>query len=100
MSDLQTGRKNTGSLRPAAVCAAAGFLRPGANNRNPDHVLSRSGFSMQQGETPGSVFRFSRCPPTMKEAFPMAVKEKIRIRLKGYDHNLVDKSAEKIVETA
>ena len=30
----------------------------------------------------------------------MAVKEKIRIRLKGYDHNLVDKSAEKIVETA
>ena len=26
----------------------------------------------------------------------MAVKEKIRIRLKGYDHNLVDKSAEKI----
>lgn len=57
-------------------------------------------FSMQQGETPGSVFRFSRCPPTMKEAFPMAVKEKIRIRLKGYDHNLVDKSAEKIVETA
>ena len=30
----------------------------------------------------------------------MAVKEKIRIRLKGYDHNLVDKSAEKITETA
>ena len=30
----------------------------------------------------------------------MAVKEKMRIRLKGYDHTLVDKSAEKIVETA
>ena len=30
----------------------------------------------------------------------MAVKEKIRIRLKGYDHNLVDSAAEKIVETA
>lgn len=30
----------------------------------------------------------------------MAVKEKIRIRLKGYDHQLVDTSAEKIVETA
>ena len=30
----------------------------------------------------------------------MAVKEKIRIRLKGYDHKLVDASAEKIVETA
>ena len=30
----------------------------------------------------------------------MAVKEKMRIRLKGYDHNLVDKAAERIVETA
>jgi small subunit ribosomal protein S10 len=30
----------------------------------------------------------------------MAVKEKIRIRLKGYEHNVVDKAAEKIVETA
>ena len=30
----------------------------------------------------------------------MAVKEKIRIRLKGYDHSLVDTSAVKIVETA
>ncbi len=30
----------------------------------------------------------------------MAVKEKIRIRLKAYDHNLIDQSAEKIVETA
>ena len=30
----------------------------------------------------------------------MAAKGKIRIRLKGYDHTLVDKSAEKIVETA
>ena len=30
----------------------------------------------------------------------MAVKEKIRIRLKGYDPQLVDSSAEKIVETA
>ena len=30
----------------------------------------------------------------------MAVKEKIRIRIKVYDHQLVDQSAEKIVETA
>lgn len=30
----------------------------------------------------------------------MAVKDKIRIRLKGYDHNLVDKAAEQIVNTA
>lgn len=30
----------------------------------------------------------------------MAVKEKIRVRLKSYDHQLVDASAEKIVEAA
>ena len=30
----------------------------------------------------------------------MAVKEKIRIRIKGNDHQLVDQSAEKIVQTA
>ena len=30
----------------------------------------------------------------------MAVKEKLRIRLKGYDHKLVDAAAGKIVETA
>jgi small subunit ribosomal protein S10 len=36
----------------------------------------------------------------MEAIKPMAVKEKIRIRLKGYDHNLVDQSAAKIVETA
>ena len=30
----------------------------------------------------------------------MAVKEKIRIRLKSYDHTLVDQAAAKIVDTA
>jgi len=30
----------------------------------------------------------------------VAVKEKIRIRIKGYDHQLVDQAAEKIVATA
>ena len=30
----------------------------------------------------------------------MAVKEKIRIRIKGYDHQLVDQASSKIVETA
>ena len=30
----------------------------------------------------------------------MAVNERIRIRLKAYDHSLVDQSAEKIVEAA
>lgn len=30
----------------------------------------------------------------------MAVKEKMRIRLKAYDHTIIDQAAEKIVETA
>ena len=30
----------------------------------------------------------------------MATKEKIRIRLKAYDHTLIDQAAEKIVEAA
>ena len=30
----------------------------------------------------------------------MAVKEKIRIRLKAYDYQLIDQAAEKIVDTA
>ena len=30
----------------------------------------------------------------------MAVKERIRVRLKSYDHQLIDAAAEKIVETA
>ncbi len=30
----------------------------------------------------------------------MAVKQKIRIRLKGYDHQIVDQSVQKIVDTA
>ena len=30
----------------------------------------------------------------------MAVKERIRVRLKSYDHTLIDAAAEKIVETA
>jgi small subunit ribosomal protein S10 len=36
----------------------------------------------------------------MEENRMAASKVKIRIRLKGYDHSLVDQAAEKIVETA
>jgi small subunit ribosomal protein S10 len=42
----------------------------------------------------------SDSPPNLQGGVPMAVKEKIRIRLKGYDHTLVDKAAERIVEAA
>jgi ribosomal protein S10, bacterial/organelle len=57
---------------------------------------------MQCQGTPGTVLSKKRRPPTkfIKEAIVLAVKDKIRIRLKAYDHNLLDQSAEKIVETA
>lgn len=57
---------------------------------------------MQGDETPGTVLEKQMAPPANynKEAMTMAVKEKIRIRIKGYDHQLVDQSAEKIVQTA
>ena len=57
---------------------------------------------MDREETPGSVEDGAKVPPANynKEAITMAVKEKIRIRIKGYDHQLVDQSAEKIVQTA
>ena len=57
---------------------------------------------MRGEETPGRVSKSfeKQRPPTniFKEATIMAVKEKIRIRLKGYDHQLVDQSAERIVQ--
>ncbi len=36
----------------------------------------------------------------LKEAINLAVKEKIRIKVKGYDHQLVDRSVERIIQTA
>ncbi len=54
-------------------------------------------------ETPGAV---SKALPSnyfiilYLEAKPMAKKDKIRIRLKSYDHTLIDRAAEKIVEVA
>ena len=49
---------------------------------------------MERVETPGSQLN------EVMEQFIVAVKEKIRIRIKGYDHQLVDQAAAKIVETA
>ena len=59
-------------------------------------------------ETPGTVeakempakIRSAKLQIAERRVTQMATKGKIRIRLKGYDHNIVDKAAEKIVETA
>jgi small subunit ribosomal protein S10 len=39
-------------------------------------------------------------PKIYKEAKKVAVKETLRIKLKSYDHTLIDQAAEKIVEAA
>jgi len=52
-------------------------------------------------ETPGAVGEnFSQPKPAKTERRNIMAKGNIRIRLKGYDHSLVDKAAERIVETA
>jgi len=49
---------------------------------------------MRRRETPGTVVENLR-----KERMFMASNSKIRIKIKGYDHALVDQSAERIVDT-
>lgn len=62
---------------------------------------SQTGLLLGREETPGNVERILKARQLkIKEATTMAVKEKIRIRLKSYDHQLVDQSAERIVATA
>lgn len=66
---------------------------------------------MGKEKTPGTVERkkscrgitqsdFRRDLKIIKEGKLMAATQKIRIRLKAYDHALLDQSAEKIVEAA
>ena len=55
---------------------------------------------MRAKKHPTQCSEINRPPSQSKEAKTMAVKEKIRIRLKSYDSTLVDQAAEKIVETA
>merc|ERR1712072_1263833 len=59
-------------------------------------------------DTPGSI-AMTRCEEIFAEyvckigregGLLMAANEKIRIRLKAYDHRVLDQSAEKIVDTA
>jgi|BioPla2DNA2_1021312.scaffolds.fasta_scaffold72716_2 small subunit ribosomal protein S10 len=65
-------------------------------------VNNRWAFYMAKHETPGSVYRKSllRQQIVTQGGLCMANKQKIRIRLKAFDHQVIDQSAEKIVETA
>lgn len=90
-SDCRTGCVSLAPSLEAAVIASAFFT--------PGNIVFRF-FKRRTRKHPEALKEKKQCPPIIKEAQTMAAKGKIRIRLKGYDHNLVDKAAEKIVETA
>ena len=59
------------------------------------------GFIVLNDGTPGSVFGASQQTITaFKEAHKMAVQEKIRVKLRSYEHTLADQAAAKIVDIA
>ena len=90
-SDCRTGCVSLAPSLEAAVIASAFFT--------PGNIVFRF-LKRRTRKHPEALKEKKQCPPIIKEAQTMAAKGKIRIRLKGYDHNLVDKAAEKIVETA
>ncbi len=58
------------------------------------------GFMMEREETHGSVCRPAALLTIIRRKNQVAVKETLRIKLKSYDHAMIDVAAEKIVETA
>ena len=64
------------------------------------HTARCQGASLQENAMPASYPRTRGKRKYYKEAKKVAVKEKIRVRLKSYDHTIIDAAAEKIVEVA
>ena len=64
------------------------------------HTVRCQGASLQENAMPASYPRTRGKRKYYKEAKKVAVKEKIRVRLKSYDHTIIDAAAEKIVEVA
>lgn len=64
------------------------------------HTARCQGASLQENAMSASYPRTRGKRKYYKEAKKVAVKEKIRVRLKSYDHTLIDAAAEKIVDVA
>ena len=88
------------------VCDEAGDCCPKTGNfRRVCPKIGRRNEHFLRGVhgTPGRVFRYrasAKRKNLRRQKQVMATKERIRIRLKAYDHTLIDQAAEKIVETA
>jgi small subunit ribosomal protein S10 len=76
------------------ICETLGWV---LQIRESRQLYNRAGFQQKPHAPEEKIFRKNN---TVEEANTMAATEKIRIRLKSYDHTLIDQSAEKIVETA
>ena len=63
-------------------------------------MYAGAGNTRRRGKLPDGEQKFSDPPNNTKEAKKMAVNEKIRIKIKGYEHATVDAAAAKIVEAA
>lgn len=63
-------------------------------------MYAGAGNTRRRGKLPDGEQKFSGPPNNTKEAKKMAVNEKIRIKIKGYEHATVDAAAAKIVEAA
>ena len=59
-----------------------------------------SGFIQEDLETPGRVFTRLSDKKLYRRQAKVAGNEKIRVRLKSYEHTLIDAAAEKIVDIA
>ena len=89
-------------------------IAPRAASIRFEHKCRRklSGFYLERVDTPGRAFRRAETRTARAENVAaylkilnrrqktVATSEKIRIRLKSYDHTLIDAAAKKIVETA
>lgn len=80
-------------VRREPACHCAGFFVAGSDTHG--NVYS---FAHRTKDEPNPITQLRMY---LRRNNPMAAqKEMIRIRLKAYDHQLIDQSAEKIVETA
>jgi small subunit ribosomal protein S10 len=59
-----------------------------------------AGLVKEEKETPGCVFVASTSKYYIQEANKVAANEKIRVRLRSYEHSIVDAAAAKIVDIA
>lgn len=90
------------ALRRACVTAAIGEFRLlyGCKTKRTERCIMESAPNFSNAMRNVYINIFARTREKNKEETQMAVKEQLRVKLKSYDHTLVDAAAAKIVEVA